>query len=198
MFKKLSITKRKIVLGLLTFGVVLSVGIAYAAFQDKGKVLGSTFSVGSTDIKLLSDIAGNTEPANLADEINGPSFSNITPNWTKDYLVKLVNKGTTTLSMASHAKYLTANDPEDLRNVIYVEPIEWSDLNNNGIADDGETGISMGKKSIVKWNTEGFDFGLIQINETRGFVLRFSTEGLSDTKQGATGIFDFEIDAVGI
>jgi hypothetical protein len=190
--------KKTLIFGVISGAVVFCLGIAYAAFQDKGKVLGSTFSVGSSDIKLLNDVSGTTDSSNLADEINGPNFSNITPNWKNDYLIKLVNKGTTTLSMASHAKYLTANDPQDLRNIIFVEPIVWNDLNNNGLADDGETGVSLGRKTIVKWNTEGFDFGLVNVNETKGFVLRFSTDAVSETKQGASGIFDFEIDAVGI
>ena len=178
--------------------IVTAVGITWAAFSDKGKVLGSTFSVGNSDIKLLENIGGTTSQDNLKDELSGPNFINLTPNWTQDYPLKIYNNGSTALQITSNSEYETANDPDDLRSYIYVEPMDWDDSNGNGQLDSGEEGLSYGKKSITKWKTEGFDFGTINMGTTRGFILRFSTTSLSDTKQGKTGSYDFEINAIQI
>ncbi len=176
--------------------VITAVGITWAAFSDKGKVLGSTFSVGNSDIKLLENLSGITSQDNLKDELSGPNFVNLTPNWTQDYLLKIYNNGSTALQVTSNSEYETANDPDDLRSYIYVEPMDWDDSNGNGQLDLGEEGSSYGKKSITKWKTEGFDLQKIDMGTTRGFILRFSTTNLSDTKQGKTGSYDFVINAI--
>ena len=46
--------------------------------------------------------------------------------------------------------------------------------------------------------TEGFDLGTINNGNVKSYVLRFSTDNLSDTKQGKTGIYDFIFDAIGL
>ena len=182
----------------ITLGLIATAGIAYASFADKGEILGSSFSVGSADIKLLIDITGGVDDSNLTDQLNGPSFTNITPNWEEDYLVKLYNNASTALQLTTNADYLTANDPDDLRSIIYVEPIPWNDINNNGIVESGETSTSIGKKTIVKWKTEGFDLGSLTSGEVKGFILKFSTGTISETKQGKTALFDFEFNSVSL
>jgi hypothetical protein len=183
-----------VVLGLIG----LTAGIVYAAFSDKGKVLGSQFSVGSADLKMYLNLSGGTEMPNLTDELPGPNFSGITPSWNEDYLIKFYNNGTSEVQLASNAEYLTVNDPDDLRSIIFVEPIEWLDNNLNGGLDPGEEGQSYGKKTIIKWKTEGYNLGNIPSGTARGFVLRFSTDSVSDTKQGKAAVFDFIFDSVQI
>ncbi len=180
-----------VVLGVL-LGVSMSVG--YAAFMDKGKILGSTFSVGSSDLKLLKDLSLGGSSTNLADEMQGPTFTNISSNWTKDYLIKLYNNATDVLVLTTNAFYETANDPDDLRSIVFVEPIVWND-NGNGVVDTGELGTSFGKKTIIKWKTEGFNLGQLAKGEIKGLILRFSTDAVADTKQGKSGSFDFEFGA---
>jgi hypothetical protein len=179
--------------GLVILGLV---GITYAAFSDKGKVLGSSFSVGNADIKLLSDLTLGAEPTNLVDEMAGPVFTNIGQNWKKDYLIKIYNNGTYRMGLASHSNYETINDPDDLRGYIYAEIFPWNDTNNDGQAVEDEIGTSIGRKTIIKWKTEGFDLGQFNPGETLGLIVRFSTDTISDTKQGKQGIFDFEFDSI--
>ncbi|MFC1622188.1 hypothetical protein ACFL13_02280, partial [Patescibacteria group bacterium] len=167
-------------------------------FVDKGKILGSSFSVGSADIKLLQDVAGGVDIGNLVDEKTGPTFEGVSPNWTSDYLIKIYNNAAGQLQITSNANYETINDPDDLRQIIFVEPISWNDSNGDGIFDAGEEGTSFGRKTIVKWKTEGFDFGTINSGNVLSLILRFSTDTVSDTKQGSTGIFDFEFDSIGL
>lgn len=178
--------------------VVATAGLTYAAFGDRGKVLGSKFSVGSADIKLLLDNAGGTVPQNLMESLPGPEFTNVTPDWSADYQIKIFNSGTSPVILTTNADYLTANDPDELRSVIFVEPMAWNDENNNGLVDTGEIGESLGKKSIVKWKTEGYEIGEINAGEIKGLILRFSTEALSETKQGTTAVFDFIFDSIGL
>ncbi len=181
---------------LVVFGILLgvSMSVGYAAFMDKGKILGSTFSVGSSDLKLLKDLSLGVGGTNLTDEMQGPSFTNISANWTQDYLVKLYNNATGTLVLTTNAYYETVNDPDDLRSIIFVEPFVWND-NGNGVVDAGELGTSYGRKTVVKWKTEGFTLGQLEQGGIKGLVLRFSTDAVSETKQGKSGSFDFEFGA---
>ncbi len=191
---------KKLLLTYATFVFLLTlvVGVTFAAFSDTAKILGASFSVGSADIKLLVDVAGGTNTENLADDLGGPTFTNLAPNWEQDYPVKIYNNSAGTLVLSTNASYETVNDPESIRENIYVEPIEWADANNNGLVDAGELGTSYGKDTIIKWKTVGFALDQIESGEVRGFVLRFSTTTLPESKQGATGTFDFEFDSVGL
>jgi len=173
-------------------------GASWAAFADKGEVLGSTFSVGSANIRLLQDLAGGIDPSNLVEQLTGPSFQNISPNWNQNYLVKLYNNGTSQMQLTTHARYVTTNDPQDLRTLIYVEPFKWNDANANGVLDTGEEGTSLGRKTLVKWSTEGYDLGTLATGQIQGVLLKFSTDAVSDSKQGATAIIDFVFDSIGI
>jgi len=87
------------------------------------------------------------------------------------------------------------NDPEDLRQIIYVEPFGWDDANGDGIVDASEIGTSLGRDTIVKWKTHGYTLDSVPSGGLKGYVLRFSTEMIPDSKQGAVGSFGFEIDA---
>lgn len=187
--------KTFLLLGIVTL-ILTTAGITYAAFGDRGSVLGSTFSVGSADIKLLQDVGLGFEEGNLTDEIPGPTFTGILPYWTTDYLLKIYNNGSDTLHLVSNAYYETINDPEDLRSILFVEPIQWTDLDGNGEVDEGETGASLGRKTIVKWKTEGFDLGNIDIGQIKGYILRFSADNISETKQNASALFDFTFDSI--
>jgi len=81
--------------------------------------------------------------------------------------------------------------------LIFAEIIKWNDQNADGVVDDGEEVSSYGKKSIVKWKTEGIDLGTMETGELLGLIVRFSTETIGDTKQGKTAIFDFEFNSIG-
>jgi hypothetical protein len=195
--KKLKIKSKKTlyVLGML-LAAGLTIGIAYAAFTDENKVLGSTFSVGSADIKFFNNLAGNTEPTNLVDELPGPTFTNIGQTWSSDYPLKIYNNGTSPVSLTSHSFYETANDPAELRSDISVEIFEWNDANYNGLTDPSEVdNVGIAKKTLVKWKTEGIGLGQLNAGVFRSFVLRFSTTNLSETKQGQSALFDFEFES---
>ena len=176
--------------------ISLIAGITYAAFSDKAKVLGSTFSVGSADLKFLESLSMGTDPSNYRDELPGPTFSNIGPGWTQDYLVKLISMATSKISVSTNAFYETANDPDELRSDINVEIIKWYDTNQNGLVDEGEEGPVIGKKTIIKWKTEGFTLGDLFYGQAMELILRFSAPTLSETKQGSSAMFDFEFNSI--
>lgn len=182
----------------LFFVLTLVIGVSYAAFTDRADVSGATFSVGSADIRLLSDLSLGVEETNLVQELVGPVFDNVSPYWTANYLIKIFNNAATDIVLTSNANYETLNDPDDLRQLVYVEPFEWTDSNGDGLLSDGELGASYGKKTIVKWKTEGFDFGNVSSGEVKGFVLQFSTESVGDSKQGASAVYDFEFNSIGM
>lgn len=180
----------------LVVTMFLLVGVTYAAFTDKGEVLGSSFSISSSDIKFLESVTGGIESTNLLDQLPGPDFYNITPQWYSPYFVKIYNNGTKTISLTSHANYDTANDPEELRQIVSVTPTVWEDMDNNGFCDPGEERRTLEKKTIVKWKTEGYDFGQLDPGKVIGLRLNFTTEEIADSKQGATAAFDFIFDSI--
>lgn len=184
------------------FGIAVfligAVGIAYAAFSDRGDVQGTTISVGSADLKILDDLGGNVDPSNLLDEKGGPSYQNIGSDWSIEYPIQLFNNGTGQISLFSTADYETANDPQDLREEVEVEIFAWDDLNSDGNQTPDEIGTSFGKKTIVKWKTEGFDLGNMDTGEVRGFIIEFSTTELPDSYQGASLMFDFGFDSASL
>ena len=191
--------KKRIVLFLylLVFLVGVS-GVVYAAFSDKAKYTGTKLSVGNADIKLLKDLKLGIDSTNLSDVLEGPVFSNITPFWIQDYLVKIYNNASGPVQLTSVANYETVNDPDELRSVIYIEPFIWNDANSSGTLDTGELGASLGRKTIIKWKTEGYDIGRMESGEVKGVVLRFSADAISDTKQGKNASFDFEFSSAGL
>ena len=176
--------------------ISLIAGITYAAFSDKAKVLGSSFSVGSANLMFLESLSMGTNPSNYRDELQGPTFTNIGPGWTQDYLVKLISMASSKITVSTNAFYETANDPESLRSDIEVEIIKWYDTNQNGIVDSGEEGPVVGKKNIIKWKTEGFTLGDLNYGQTMELILRFSAPTISESKQGASAVFDFEFNSI--
>ena len=144
--------------------ISLTAKATYSIFADRGNVLGTSFSVGSADLKLLTDVTLPAEDQNLVDDLAGPTFENISENWYEDHLMKIYNNGSTRVQLSSHADYDTANDPEELRQLIYIEMFEWND-DGNGIVDPGEDGDSYGRKTIVKWKTEGIELGEMETGE---------------------------------
>ena len=184
--------------GILVAMLLLTVGVTFAAFTGKAKILGTSVSVGSADIKLLDDLAGGIVETNLLSEKQGPVYQNISSDWSEDYLVKIYNNSANTVTLTSNADYETVNDPEDLRQILYVQPIEWSDNNGNGVVDDAEDGVGHERKTIIKWKTEGYDFGELGAGEVKSLILRVSADSIPDTKQGASLLFDFEFDSIGL
>jgi hypothetical protein len=188
----------------LTIGSIFLVasalmGVAYASFTDQFKFAGSRFSIGSADLKLLNDLAGGTGAANLVESKPVPSYDNISPGWVQNYLIKIYNNGTQPMTLTSNMDYLTANDPESIREVLYIEPFGWIDANDNGLYDgESELGISYGKKAFTAWKSTGFSFGQLAAGATKDLVMRFSVGNVTSSKMGAVGTFDFMFDGVGI
>ena len=175
-----------------------AISVAYASFTDQTKFAGSRFSVGSADLKLVNNLAGGVESGNLVDDKPAPTYDGIYSLWTADYLVKLVNNGNQVVNLTSNMDYLTANDPGNIREVLYVEPIDWTDANGNGEAEADELGTSAGKKAFTSWKSTGYDFGNLAPGQVKGYVMRFSAGTLTNAKMGQTGIYDFVFDAVGL
>ena len=184
-------SKLRRIISFLLAGVLVG-GVAFAALSNKIAMKGVAFKTSTVELKFLKDLTNSVSPDNLTSEISGVAFDSIVNGWSNDYLVKIENTSVNPLQIKSFANYTTANDPASLRYSLYVEVLPWNDKNNNGIVDDGELGTSLGVKNFVKWKTEGFDLGSFESNKTYGYVLRFTADGITDSKQGQSGSFDFE------
>ena len=188
---------KKTILGLLVLMVAISsLTIATkAAFSDTGKVLGTTFMVGSADVKLVDNLSGGVDTSNLVDTKLGPVFANLYPGWSQDYPLKIYNDGSLNINLESSSNYTTADDPGSLREYVNVEIFTWDDANHDGVIDLTEvSSSSLAKKTLLRWKTEGIPLGTINAGELKGFVLRFSSASIPDTKQGLSAKYDFEFD----
>lgn len=190
--------KSAIALGSLLVMAVGLMGVAYASFTDQSKFMGSRFSIGSADLKLLNDLAGGTGASNLVDTKPVPSYDNISPGWSSNYLIKVYNNGTQPVTLSSKMDYLTSNDLMDIRELLYMEPYAWDDANNDGLADEVEQGISYGRKLFTAWKSTGFNFGELGAGDTKALIMRFSADNIANVKMGAVGTFDFMFDSVGL
>ena len=187
---KIKLKLRRLISYLLA-GVLVG-GVAYAAISNKIFMKGTTFTTAAVELKFLKNLSQGITVDNLTSELTGISFDGILNGWQQDYPIKITNTSTKSMNVWSYSNYQTDQDPASLRYSLYVELIPWNDLNNDGVFDSGEDGASLGKKSFVKWKTEGFDLGSFESNKAYGYILRFSSADLTDAKQGASGLFDFE------
>lgn len=153
---------------------------------------GASFTTSNIEIRFLKDLSLGVSPENLTSEIQGLTFDSIYNYWTSDYLVKLTNNSSNPVKVSSYSNYSTVDDPASLRYSLFVEMFPWNDVNSNGIVEEGELDTALGKKNFVKWKTEGFDLGNFESKVIKSYLLRFSAEGITDTKVGQTGKFDFE------
>lgn len=176
-----------------------------AAFEETVTVAGSSFTVGTetgagvdnnTALKFLVNLGGTVESSNLTDTINGPDFENIDSAWSDVVLVKINNSGSQLLDLVSKAVYI--NDPNTLRDDIYVNVMAWDDVNNNGLLEEGEEGVSYGYDTILRWRNDTFSLGSIEPESTRGFVLRFDGGGVTDANFGQSAVYDFEFTGIGL
>lgn len=179
------------IISFLLAGVLVG-GVAFAALSNKVAMKGVAFKTSTVELKFIKDLAGSVTADNLSSEISGVAFKGIVNGWSNDYLVKIQNTSANPLAVKSFANYTTTNDPASLRYSLYIEIFPWIDNNSNGLVDDSELGTSLGVKNFVKWKTEGFDLGIFETNKTYGYVLRFTADGITDSKQGQSGAFDFE------
>lgn len=175
-----------------------------AALQETVKVAGTSFGVSSdvtggivdtnTALKLFANLEGTASGSNLVDSVAGPSFSNMTTSWTDNYLVKVHNKSASPMDLIAMSEYI--NDPDTLRDDIYVEIVEWDDVNSNGQLDDGEEGASHGYDTILRLKNDTFNLGSIAANQTKGFAFKFDGSGLSEANQSMNAVYDFLIKGV--
>lgn len=184
----------------LTFTLLTLIGATYALFEETVQVSSASFKIvsttdgeingGNTDLKILLNTGLASEGANLDDEVPGPIFDSVSKNWTADYPIKLFNNGDKTLEIISKADYVS--DVDVLRDDLYIEILTWNDANNNGLVDSGEVGDSFERDTILRWRNDTFILDQIAPNETKGYILRFDGEGLTDINIGMQALYNFE------
>ena len=187
-------------------GLLILSGTVYAFIQENGKVKGTTFKISSTpgqgnegdgsgsngnaNLKLVKVLAGGLGTDNLVDEVEGPTFNNITADWKDKVLLKVHNKGQKTLKLLSKAEYI--NDPDTLRDDIFIKISEWND-NSDGILQTNEIGKVYGYDSVLRMKNDTFNLENILAGSTKSFVVEFDGSGLSEANANQTAIYDFLI-----
>jgi predicted ribosomally synthesized peptide with SipW-like signal peptide len=190
----------------LIVGVIaLASQVTLAAFSDTATLTGNVFTTGTTDLKLVQNLAGPYSGDNYADPLAGTSFSNIYPGWTNRYTLKVVNTGTLNMTLQNYAHYVSGNT--GLGDYITVTIRAWNDGSNgnplDGIAQAGEVTDSYSTATMTRWQNTTFGGGpsdnpygdLGQINTAdpvRGFVFDFEASTLlPNSMQGQSVTLDF-------
>lgn len=202
---------KRILLSLFILGITLSslFSVATAVLQESVGINGASFTVGTgtssggsgttptgnTSLKMLIDLSGSTADSNLSDNINGPEFTNIGPDWLYELPVKVYNKGSGNLSLVASASYV--NDPDVLRDDIFVKITEWNDQNNNGVVEQGEEGQILGYDTVLRLRNDTYNLGQIDPSQTRGYIFEFDGTGVSEANAGMSAVYDFLITGTG-
>jgi|YNPBryulayer2012_1023412.scaffolds.fasta_scaffold01546_5 predicted ribosomally synthesized peptide with SipW-like signal peptide len=190
----------------LIFATVLLISQAtLAAFTDTATITGNVFTTGTTDLKLLQNLAGPYNASNYVDPLAGTSFDNIYPGWTERYPLKVVNTGTLNMTLQSYANYVAGNST--LADYITVTIRAWNDGSNgnplDGIVQAGEVTDPYGVATLTRWQNTTFgggatqnpfgDLGQINVPDpVRGFVFDFEASStMPNTLQGQSLTLDF-------
>lgn len=195
--------KRGLTVVLTVAGLLILSGAVYAFIQENGKVKGTTFKVssnpgqgneggtsGNASLKLLKVLNGGTSATNLVDEFEGPTFENITAAWKDKVLLKVHNSGQKSLKLVSKADY--ANDPNTLRDDLYIKIYEWMD-NGDGVLQNSEIGSVYGYDTILRMKNDTFNLDTISPGATKSFIMEFDGSGLSEANADQTAVYDFII-----
>lgn len=203
---------KKVLGALIMIGISMAslLQVASAVLQESVKVAGTSFSVGTgtgtggggggtttgnTSLKILTNLTGGTNTSNLSDSVAGPTFTNVGPDWMDNFPVKVYNKGTVPLNLVALADYI--NDPDVLRDDIYVKIVEWNDSDNDGLVDTGEEGQTYGYDTILRLRNDTFGLGTINPSQQRGFVMKFDGTGVSEANANMNAIYDFVVTGTG-
>jgi hypothetical protein len=180
---------------------------AAALFEESVKITGTSFTIGTssggggdpvvtnTSLKLYSNLSGTPVDTNLKYTLAGPVFDNIDPLWTSSIPLKVYNKGQEPLTLISKVDYI--NDPDVLRDDIYVNVLSWNDIDNDGVIDQGEEGTSFGYDTLLRWRNDTFQLGTINAGETKSYIFKFDGTGLTSTNVGMSAVYDFVITGTG-
>lgn len=190
----------------LIVGVIaLASQVTLAAFSDTATLTGNVFTTGTTDLKLVQNLAGPYNGSNYADPLAGTSFLNIYPGWTNRYLLKVVNTGSLNMTLQNYAHYVSGNT--GLGDYITVTIRAWNDGSNgnplDGIAQAGEVEGPYGTATMTRWQNTTFGGGSSQnpfgdlgqiyaADPVRGFVFDFEASTLlPNSMQGQSITLDF-------
>lgn len=167
----------------LSAAVAVMVGVTSAAWTAQTKVLNpSSFKTGNADLQIWDE---NYYGKGWQEEINGPSFDNIYPNWTQDYSLKVRNNGSTNLMLSLKGKLETGwKDDKGLRHQITVKV--WKFVDDGDYHWDGEPTKYLGERTLEAWRSGPFLADQLNAGDQQWFLLRFSVGDLGDYYQDAT------------
>jgi predicted ribosomally synthesized peptide with SipW-like signal peptide len=168
-----------------------------AAFTASATIQGNTFSVGSSQLRLWSDLDGGPDVQVLPNTVD---FLDISPFWTDDYFAKITNTGSVPLKLSVAADEIV---PHALATQINVKVYSWVDQDNDGVADLGELETTVtAENTLAGWQATPFDLSLavndngnfdtdMDAGETVGLHFVFSVGDLDPSYQGASTTYDF-------
>lgn len=184
-----NILKSSVVLTAVATVVTMS---TLAAFTASATVNGNTFSTGTVGLKLFTDLAGTSDPANLTStKDNTVDFMGIMPLWSDDYAAKVHNSGTVPLDVEVEA--VVEVDDDYLADAIMVDFYLWDDTIGvtAGVAEPSEI-TWVAEQSLLDWETTPFVVATpLAAATTQGVYFEFEVGDLDNTYQNRTVTYDF-------
>ncbi len=178
---------------LIIVSVTASIAVStQAAFTATATVSGINFSTGNASLQLFGNLgytnAGNN--GNLTHTLPGTGFSDIRPNWSKQYLLKYFNAGSMDLDTSIRA--IIKEDTSNLASHIQVQTWIWQDSNGNGAYDGTDVLTPVGtQQTITSLANTPIPLGVLARHNARGLRMLFTTQDLPDETQQKKLVVDF-------
>lgn len=166
-----------------------------AAFTAQATISGISFSTGNAALNLFGNLAytnaGNN--GNLTYTLSGPSFQNISPNWTHDYFLKYFNNGS--INLNTSLRVVVVNDPAGLANHLKAETWLWNDIDGNGGHSGPDTySLLAPAQTLQNLTISPAALGQMNVHQARGILLRFTTGEMPSETQASSANFNFVIE----
>ncbi|MCB0514207.1 MAG: hypothetical protein KDC60_07260, partial [Bacteroidetes bacterium] len=167
-----------------------TVEVNEAIFETSNDLSSNEQTLDKNSLVFLKDNALDYSISNIANSIKGPHFTDIDNKWKDTYTFTLYNQSTEDINIISKSNYI--EDPDTLRDDIFVAIHRWEDNDNDGKFDDSELGVQLDYNSILRWRNDTFNLGKISSNSMKKFVLVFDGSGISSANLGKKAIYSFK------
>ena len=178
----------------ITVGTVIAnvdnaVDINDATFQTSSELSSNEQTLDNNTLVFLKNNSNSYSNNNISKSIAGPNFKDIDNNWKDSYEFTLYNQGDKDITVISKANYV--EDPDGLRDDIFVALHNWNDKNDNGKFDDSELGEQLEYNSILRWRNDTFNLGNLESKSANKYVLVFDGSGITDANLDKKAIYSF-------
>lgn len=183
-------TSITVMIGTVIANIDNAVSINNAVFETSNELSDEDQTLENPSLVFVKDVFSPIEKNNITTSINGPNFREINNTWKDSFTFNLHNISENDIAITSKALYI--EDPDSLRDDIFVALYKWDDKNRNNRFEDTELGEQLAYDSVLRWKNDHFELGNLKGKETKSFVLLFDGSGITQTNLNKRAEFSFK------